>query len=130
MTASEFALLKRTSVVTLSIAGIFKEVVTISAAAVVFEDRLTFINFVGLVTTMVAIAAYNWFKIAKMRAEARGGSHKASVGEASGATSLHSASENEDEDGEDAGLLAGAQADSTQSDMSPVLGSDERTHRF
>ncbi|KAF5023589.1 hypothetical protein F66182_4347 [Fusarium sp. NRRL 66182] len=75
MTASEFALLQRTSVVTLSIAGIFKEVVTISAAALVFGDRLTPINFVGLLTTMAAIAAYNYIKIAKMREEARDSVH-------------------------------------------------------
>lgn len=70
MTASEFALLQRTSVVTLSIAGIFKEVVTISAASIVFKDKLTFINFVGLVVTMVAIGAYNYIKITKMREDA------------------------------------------------------------
>ncbi|KAM0498039.1 hypothetical protein ACHAP8_006490 [Fusarium lateritium] len=75
MTASEFALLQRTSVVTLSIAGIFKEVVTISAAALVFGDRLTPINFVGLLTTMAAIAAYNYIKIAKMREEAQENVH-------------------------------------------------------
>ncbi|CAJ0546175.1 Ff.00g096480.m01.CDS01 [Fusarium sp. VM40] len=75
MTASEFALLQRTSVVTLSIAGIFKEVVTISAAALVFGDRLTPINFVGLLTTMAAIAAYNYIKITKMRQEARESVH-------------------------------------------------------
>ncbi|KAF5708908.1 Gog5p-like vanadate resistance protein [Fusarium mundagurra] len=75
MTASEFALLQRTSVVTLSIAGIFKEVVTISAAALVFGDRLTPINFVGLLTTMAAIAAYNYIKIAKMRQEAQESVH-------------------------------------------------------
>ncbi|PHH67251.1 hypothetical protein CDD81_3020 [Ophiocordyceps australis] len=71
MTASEFALLQRTSVVTLSIAGIFKEVVTISAASVVFEDKLTFINLVGLLTTMAAIIAYNYVKITKMRQDAQ-----------------------------------------------------------
>jgi solute carrier family 35 protein C2 len=75
MTASEFALLQRTSVVTLSIAGIFKEVVTISAAALVFGDRLTPINFIGLLTTMAAIAAYNYIKITKMRQEARESVH-------------------------------------------------------
>ncbi|KAF4955828.1 hypothetical protein FGADI_4223 [Fusarium gaditjirri] len=75
MTASEFALLQRTSVVTLSIAGIFKEVVTISAAALVFGDRLTPINFVGLLTTMAAIVAYNYIKIAKMRQEAQESVH-------------------------------------------------------
>jgi solute carrier family 35 protein C2 len=71
MTASEFALLQRTSVVTLSIAGIFKEVVTISAASVVFQDTLTTINIIGLLTTLVAIVAYNYIKITKMRQEAQ-----------------------------------------------------------
>jgi len=105
MTASEFALLQRTSVVTLSIAGIFKEVVTISAAAVVFEDRLTFVNFAGLIVTMVAIVAYNWFKISKMREQAQnevvvGGEHSG-IGSAS---SSSSDVEGED-DGEEMGLL-------------------------
>lgn len=71
MTASEFALLKRTSVVTLSICGIFKEVVTISAANIIFDDQLTPINVSGLMVTIGAIAAYNYIKITKMRKEAR-----------------------------------------------------------
>ncbi|KAI9812016.1 MAG: Triose-phosphate Transporter [Pycnora praestabilis] len=71
MTSSEFALLQRTSVVTLSICGIFKEVVTISAAAIVFHDPLTPINVSGLGVTIASIAAYNWIKVRKMREEAR-----------------------------------------------------------
>lgn len=71
MTAAEFALLQRTSVVTLSIAGIFKEVLTISAASVIFNDKLTIINLVGLLTTLAAIAAYNYVKISKLRREAQ-----------------------------------------------------------
>ena len=71
MTASEFALLQRTSVVTLSICGIFKEVVTISAAGIVFHDPLTPINVSGLLVTIASIAAYNYIKITKMRKEAR-----------------------------------------------------------
>lgn len=71
MTSSEFALLKRTSVVTLSICGIFKEVVTISAAGIVFHDPLTPINVSGLLVTIGSIAAYNYMKIMKMRQEAR-----------------------------------------------------------
>ncbi|KAB8206727.1 Triose-phosphate Transporter family protein [Aspergillus parasiticus SU-1] len=73
MISSEFALLKRSSVVTLSICGIFKEVVTISAAGVVFHDQLTLINIVGLVVTISSIGSYNYMKISKMRAEARKG---------------------------------------------------------
>ena len=71
MTASEFALLQRTSVVTLSICGIFKEVVTITAAGLVFHDPLTPINISGLLVTILSIAAYNYIKITKMRADAR-----------------------------------------------------------
>jgi solute carrier family 35 protein C2 len=69
MTASEFALLQRTSVVTLSICGIFKEVLTISTASIVFHDQLTPINGVGLVVTICTIAAYNYIKIKAMREE-------------------------------------------------------------
>jgi len=76
MTASEFALLQRTSVVTLSIAGIFKEVVTISAAGLLFHDKLTIVNFAGLFVTIGAIAAYNWVKIRKMREMAQIEAHK------------------------------------------------------
>lgn len=76
MTASEFALLQRTSVVTLSICGIFKEVVTISAAAIIFHDPLTSINLSGLLVTIASIAAYNYLKITKMRAEAAAESEK------------------------------------------------------
>ena len=71
MTSSEFALLQRTSVVTLSICGIFKEVVTISAGGIVFHDSLTPINISGLLITIASIAAYNYIKIEKMRATAR-----------------------------------------------------------
>ncbi|KAF2746911.1 TPT-domain-containing protein [Sporormia fimetaria CBS 119925] len=77
MTASEFALLKRTSVVTLSICGIFKEVVTITTANIVFKDRLTAINVTGLVITIGSIAAYNYLKFLKMRDEARMKAHLA-----------------------------------------------------
>lgn len=71
MTASEFALLQRTSVVTLSICGIFKEVVTIAAAGIVFKDPLTPINISGLLVTIASIGAYNYIKITKMRKDAR-----------------------------------------------------------
>jgi solute carrier family 35 protein C2 len=71
MTSAEFALLQRTSVVTLSICGIFKEVITISAAGIVFHDPLTPINVSGLLVTIASIAAYNFIKITKMRREAR-----------------------------------------------------------
>lgn len=114
MTASEFALLQRTSVVTLSIAGIFKEAVTISAAAAVFGDTMTPVNIVGLVVTLAAIAAYNWIKIAKMRREAQTDVHRGHLAEEDeeqqpSSSSLRSGSGSDRDDdhhhGEEAGLL-------------------------
>jgi solute carrier family 35, member C2 len=71
MTTSEYSLLQRTNVVTLSICGIFKEVVTITAAEMVYHDPLTPINVSGLLITIGSIASYNYLKITKMRQEAR-----------------------------------------------------------
>jgi solute carrier family 35, member C2 len=75
MTASEFALLQRTSVVTLSICGIFKEVLTISTASIIFADELTPINASGLVVTIATMAYYNYTKMQAMREEARREAH-------------------------------------------------------
>ncbi|KAK4128156.1 TPT-domain-containing protein [Parathielavia appendiculata] len=113
MTASEFALLQRTSVVTLSIAGIFKEAVTILAAAVVFGDTMTAVNVVGLVVTLAAIAAYNWIKISKMRSEVQTDVHRGHLAAAEavlpgGSSSSNSVSDGEDGHGEDADLLRGS----------------------
>ncbi|KAK8144745.1 Triose-phosphate Transporter [Beauveria asiatica] len=102
MIASEFALLQRTSVVTLSIAGIFKEVVTISAASLIFHDELSFVNFIGLLTTLVAIGAYNYVKISKMVAEAPEKAHGPSE---SDKVFSCSDAENDDVNEESAGLL-------------------------
>lgn len=76
MVAAEFALLKRTSVVTLSVCGIFKEVLTISAASLTFGDELSPINVSGLIVTIASIAGYNWLKISKMRRDARKEAHE------------------------------------------------------
>ncbi|KAF2772539.1 TPT-domain-containing protein [Teratosphaeria nubilosa] len=71
MVAAEFALLQRSSVVTLSVCGIFKEVLTISVASVVFGDELSPINLSGLVVTILSIAGYNYLKWGRMREEAQ-----------------------------------------------------------
>lgn len=108
MTASEFALLQRTSVVTLSIAGIFKEAVTISAAALVFGDTMTPVNVVGLLVTLAAIATYNWLKITKMRAEAQALVHRDHLQEAEAVAEASGSGSGSDGDEEEAGLLRGS----------------------
>lgn len=71
MIVSEFFLIKRTSVLTLSVCGIFKEVATIFISSLVFGDILTIINIVGLCITLFGIGLYNWLKFRVMRAKAR-----------------------------------------------------------
>lgn len=105
MTASEFALLQRTSVVTLSIAGIFKEVVTISTATVVFDDKLTAVNFAGLFVTIGAICAYNYIKFTKMRSEAQEEVKREHMELSETSMSDESDGDNDDDDSEDARLL-------------------------
>ncbi|TRX98687.1 hypothetical protein FHL15_000029 [Xylaria flabelliformis] len=109
MTASEFALLQRSSVVTLSIAGIFKEVVTIIVAALVFDDRLTPINISGLLVTLVAIIAYNYIKLTKMRQEAQLDAHSKGYQQEQSDSSTERGSETDEED---AGLLTHGEEDS------------------
>lgn len=77
MMTAEFALLKRTSVVTLSICGIFKEVAMVIAASVAFDDKLTAINVSGLAITICSIATYNYMKVRKMKEEAMQRAHLA-----------------------------------------------------
>jgi solute carrier family 35 protein C2 len=53
----------------LSIAGIFKEVTTITISALVFGDQLTHLNIAGVVVTVSGIATYTYHKYQKSIAE-------------------------------------------------------------
>ena len=56
------SLIRRTSVVTLSVAGIFKEASTILLSSSVFGDRLTPVNVSGLIIALLGIGLYNYLK--------------------------------------------------------------------
>lgn len=123
MTASEFALLQRTSVVTLSIAGIFKEAVMIAASLIVFNDTLTPVNIFGLFVTMGAIGAYNYIKITKMRQDAQAEAHREHIDAVSAFSSSGSSSVDEDSSAEEAGLLEGDSVFTADGDVIPRPGS-------
>src|SRR5271170_532197 len=72
MTTTEFELIRRTSVVTLSVGGMFKEVLTVLAGTVVFGDRLAVSNIWGVLVTLGGIGWYNWIKVQKMKRESEG----------------------------------------------------------
>ncbi|CAB63500.2 Golgi phosphoenolpyruvate transmembrane transporter Pet3 [Schizosaccharomyces pombe] len=65
MVASEFGLIQKTSIVTLSVCGILKEIITIIASTLFYHDILLPINIVGLVITLCGIGVYNYYRITK-----------------------------------------------------------------
>eukprot|EP00128_Syssomonas_multiformis_P007315 Colp12_sorted_trinity150504_noHs@10447 len=62
MNVAEFLLISKTSSVTLSVAGIFKEIVTVLLSHVIFGDRMEAINIAGLVVATLGIAYFNVLK--------------------------------------------------------------------
>lgn len=65
MTISEFVLLQYASLLTLSIAGVFKELLTIFVSWFVFGDKLTWINCIGLTITVADIIWYNQYRFSQ-----------------------------------------------------------------
>ncbi|KAG8960459.1 Triose-phosphate Transporter [Tulasnella sp. 419] len=65
MVMSEYYIIQRTGIVPMSIAGIFKEVVTILLATWFFDDSLTWINWIGLSITICGISVFTYHKYQK-----------------------------------------------------------------
>ncbi|KAK7057450.1 TPT domain-containing protein [Favolaschia claudopus] len=65
MVISEFSIIQRTGIVPMSIAGIAKEVTTISISAAIFGDNLTPLNIVGVAITVCGIALFTYHKYRK-----------------------------------------------------------------
>lgn len=91
MNLCEFSLIQRTSVITLSVAGIFKEILTIMISSTVFGDELTPINVTGLCVAILGIILYNYYKYRLLL-------HKISEG---GSSSEHGLDNDEEEDDDD-----------------------------
>ncbi|ORZ16715.1 triose-phosphate transporter family-domain-containing protein, partial [Lobosporangium transversale] len=71
MVLAEFNLIARTSVVSLSVLGIIKEVITIIISSLVFDDKLTVVNILGLFITLSGIGFYHFMKLRELKAKAR-----------------------------------------------------------
>ncbi|KAJ2593696.1 hypothetical protein H4R99_006016 [Coemansia sp. RSA 1722] len=63
MVLSEFLLISRTSVVTLSIGGMLRDVLMVAIAHFIFGDTMTFVNVCGLMVALFGIGLYNWLKM-------------------------------------------------------------------
>ncbi|KAJ3285482.1 Triose-phosphate Transporter [Borealophlyctis nickersoniae] len=112
MVISEFKLIAATSVVTFSVAGIAKEIVTIISAAIVFGDTFSANKIVGLCISIGGIAAYNYVRVQAVKKKLHGelgdgadggGKHVRRSGDGMGQPLMGDGSEDdfEDDEGDD-----------------------------
>lgn len=67
MVLTEYILVSVTSAVTVTIAGVVKEAVTILVAVFYFHDKFTWLKGVGLFTIMIGVSLFNWYKYLKLK---------------------------------------------------------------
>ncbi|TXG55729.1 hypothetical protein EZV62_020985 [Acer yangbiense] len=67
MVLTEYVLVSVTSAVTITIAGVVKEAVTILVAVFYFHDEFTWLKGFGLITIMVGVSLFNWYKYEKLQ---------------------------------------------------------------
>ncbi|KAL7606976.1 probable sugar phosphate/phosphate translocator At1g06470 [Lactuca sativa] len=78
MVLTEYILVSVTSAVTVTIAGVVKEAVTILVAVFYFHDEFTWLKGAGLVTIMFGVSLFNWYKYQKLHKD------KSDIGESPG----------------------------------------------
>ncbi|CAL9151013.1 unnamed protein product [Musa hybrid cultivar] len=66
MVLTEYILVSATSAVTVTVAGIVKEALTIMVAVFYFHDQFTWLKGFGLFTIMVGVSLFNWYKYHKL----------------------------------------------------------------
>ncbi|KAJ6823986.1 putative sugar phosphate/phosphate translocator [Iris pallida] len=66
MVLTEYILVSATSAVTVTVAGIVKEAVTILVAVFYFHDQFTVLKGIGLLTIMLGVSLFNWYKYEKL----------------------------------------------------------------
>lgn len=67
MVLTEYILVSATSAVTVTIAGVVKEAVTILVAVFYFHDSFTLLKGMGLLTIMVGVGLFNWYKYKRLK---------------------------------------------------------------
>ncbi|CAL5036840.1 unnamed protein product [Urochloa decumbens] len=67
MVLTEYILISATSAITVTIAGVVKEAVTILVAVFYFHDEFTWLKGAGLFTIMVGVSLFNWYKYEKLK---------------------------------------------------------------
>ncbi|KAM7271285.1 hypothetical protein ACFE04_030499 [Oxalis oulophora] len=67
MVLTEYILISITSAVTVTVAGVVKEVVTIMVAVIFFHDKFTWLKGMGLIIIMIGVSLFNWYKYLKLK---------------------------------------------------------------
>ncbi|XP_028790385.1 probable sugar phosphate/phosphate translocator At1g06470 [Neltuma alba] len=75
MVLTEYVLVSVTSAVTVTIAGVVKEAVTILVAVLYFHDQFTWLKGLGLFTIIVGVGLFNWYKYWKLQKGEAGEEH-------------------------------------------------------
>ncbi|KAL1071135.1 hypothetical protein V6Z11_D11G069300 [Gossypium hirsutum] len=70
MVLTEYILVSVTSAVTVTIAGVVKEAVTILVAVFYFHDEFTWLKGAGLLTIMFGVSLFNWYKYQRLQESA------------------------------------------------------------
>ncbi|XP_021767411.1 probable sugar phosphate/phosphate translocator At1g06470 [Chenopodium quinoa] len=65
MVLTEYVLISVTSAMTVTVAGIVKEAVTIIVAVFYFHDDFTWLKGIGLLIIMIGVGLFNWYKYQK-----------------------------------------------------------------
>ncbi|XP_068665792.1 probable sugar phosphate/phosphate translocator At1g06470 [Aristolochia californica] len=79
MVLTEYILVSETSAVTVTIAGVVKEAVTILVAVFYFHDQFTVLKGIGLFTIMVGVSLFNWYKYLKLQKSVSDGNNQESM---------------------------------------------------
>ncbi|XP_028084589.1 probable sugar phosphate/phosphate translocator At1g06470 [Camellia sinensis] len=67
MVLTKYILVSVTSAVTVTIAGVVKEAVTILVAVFYFHDQFTWLKGAGLITILFGVSLFNWYKYQKLQ---------------------------------------------------------------
>ncbi|XP_022930853.1 probable sugar phosphate/phosphate translocator At1g06470 [Cucurbita moschata] len=67
MVLTEYILVSVTSAVTVTVAGVVKEAVTILVAVFYFHDKFTWLKGIGLIIIMIGVSLFNWYKYQKLQ---------------------------------------------------------------
>ncbi|KAG7022981.1 putative sugar phosphate/phosphate translocator, partial [Cucurbita argyrosperma subsp. argyrosperma] len=67
MVLTEYILVSVTSAVTVTVAGVVKEAVTILVAVFYFHDKFTWLKGMGLIIIMIGVSLFNWYKYQKLQ---------------------------------------------------------------